>query len=81
MKAYNLARVDKEHDMHLQAWLNHAVKSTKTQGKKQVPVYKTFKDFFDYEKRLEEVQRTKKNVITPKMRMLARIAAKANEGR
>ena len=85
MKAYNLARIDKEYDMHLQAWLHQMAKSTKNVGTdkkpKHEPVYKTFQEFFDYEKRLEEVQGTKKSVITPRMKMLARIAAKANEGR
>lgn len=81
MKAFNLARIDKEHDMHLQAWLNHAVTATKEQNKKQVPVYKKFKDFYDYEKRSKEVEGKKQKVITPKMRRMARIAAKVNEGR
>ena len=81
MKAYQLARVDKEYDMHLQAWLNHAVKATKEQGKKQVYVYKNFKDFFDYEKRIKEVEKPKRRILTPHQRRLARIAAKVNRGR
>ena len=51
-KAYKLKRVDREHDMHLQAWLNLTAQSTKKSGKKVISVYKNFKDFFDYDKAL-----------------------------
>lgn len=50
LKAMSLSRVDKERDLHWQAYLNMVVQSTKERGKKQVPVYPTFKSFFDYEK-------------------------------
>lgn len=56
MKAHRLRQVDREYEIHLQAWANHNVQATKRQGKdKAVPVFKTFKQFFDYEKRIEEV--------------------------
>ncbi|RFA36231.1 hypothetical protein CAI16_05435 [Virgibacillus dokdonensis] len=77
MKAYRLKRIDKEHDMHLQAWLNHQVTSTKEQGKKQVPVFRSFKDFFNYDKRIEEETNPKLNMSQKAMKM-ARIAAVAN---
>ncbi|MEN2467940.1 hypothetical protein [Ornithinibacillus sp. JPR2-1] len=80
MKAFNLARVDKDYDMHKQAWINHQVTLTKEQGKKQVPIYKRFEDFFDYAKRLKEVDQDDKNAITPQMRRMAKIAAKVNSG-
>ncbi len=80
MKAYNLARVDKERDMHLQAWLNHAATATKEQGKKVISVYKDFTDFFDYKKRLREIEQPIKR-IDPHLRKMARLAIKANEGR
>lgn len=50
MKAYSLKRVDKDRDIHLQAFMNQVAKSTKSKGKKQVPVYKDFKDLYDHEK-------------------------------
>lgn len=81
MKAYRLAQVDKEYDMHLQAWLNHAVTTTKEQGNKHVPVYKSFKDFFDYEKRLKEVEKPKRSIITPHQRKMAKLAAMVNKER
>ena len=47
--------VDKEYYLHLQAWLNFAVKAEKKTSKnKSKPVYDKFKKFFDYEKRLKE---------------------------
>lgn len=81
MKAFQLERIDKEYDMHLSAWLNHAVTATKEQNKKQVPVYKKFEDFFNYKKRMEEIEGKKQSKITPQMRRMAQIAAKLNEGR
>ncbi len=66
--------------MHLQAWLNHAATATKEQGKKVISVYKDFNAFFDYKKRLREVEKPSKR-INPQMRKLAHIARKANEGR
>lgn len=55
LKAFRLKQLDKMYDMHIQAWINQSVTSTKTQGKKEVPVYKTFKDFFDYEAKEKEL--------------------------
>lgn len=78
MRAFRLQQVDKEYHMHLQAWLNHVVTSTKEVGKKQVPVYKKFNEFFDYSKRLKEVQEDKKVAITPEMRRMAQLASKLN---
>lgn len=50
MTAYQLKRADKAFDMHMQAWLNQQVQASKSQGSKQVPVYKRFTDFYDLEK-------------------------------
>ena len=80
MKAHELRKIDKEYDMHLQAWLNVQAQSTKEQGKKQVPVYKTFKEFFDYEARIREVLKPKKKRLDANMRRMARIAKMANAG-
>lgn len=81
MYAYRLKQVDKRQEMHMQAWLNHQVTATKEQGKNHVSVYKNFKDFFDYEKELREVEKPSKSRLTPHMRKLAQIAKKANVGR
>ncbi|MGF7485817.1 hypothetical protein [Lactococcus lactis] len=50
LKAYRLKRLDEQELIYQQAWANWQVQSTKQQGKKQVPVYSTFKKFFDKEK-------------------------------
>ena len=46
MKSVQLQNEDKSQDMHLQAWLNHVVKNTKKQGKKEVPVFKSCDSFY-----------------------------------
>lgn len=50
MKAQQLKEVDKEYYIHRQAWANQQVQATEKRGKRTVPVYGTFKKFFDYEK-------------------------------
>ena len=56
LRAYELSQVDKERDIHMQAWCNWNVQATKGQGRhKRVSVFKTFKSFFDYEKLINKV--------------------------
>ncbi|WZY01592.1 hypothetical protein NSQ26_06020 [Bacillus sp. FSL W7-1360] len=64
--------------MHLQAWLNVQANSTKESGKKVVPVFKKFKDFFDYEKRLKEVVTPHAGKLHPTWARMAKIAAVTN---
>lgn len=60
MKAFNLSQIDKQYDMHMQAWLNHQVTATKNVGSKDKPkmepVFKDFKSFFDYEKAIKSLE-------------------------
>ena len=70
IEAFNLSRIDQEYDMHMQAWLNHQATATKSKGKKTVSVYKSFKDFFDYEKRLLEVKGKKAEPIDRRKQIL-----------
>lgn len=65
--------------MHMQAWLHNMAGATKEQGKKQVPVYKNYKQFFDYEKQLKEVEQPKKIEIAPKFKKMAHIAKEVNK--
>ena len=58
VEAYTMSRVDKEYDMHVQAWLNHQATATKQKGKKTVSAYKNFKEFFDYDKRMKAIKDT-----------------------
>jgi len=48
MQAIRLQLIDKQQDLHMQAWLNMQVKATKQRGKKTVPYFKTFGDFFKH---------------------------------
>ena len=73
--AYQLRDLDNQQRMHLQAWVSHQVQATKKQGKKTVPAYETFKDFFDYDKRLREIEGHTKDT---KIVRLANLAASIN---
>jgi len=48
IKAIRLQLIDKERDLHAQAWLNVQAKATKQRGKKTVPYFKTFNEFFKH---------------------------------
>lgn len=82
MKAFNLARIDKEYDIALQAWMNHQATATKTTGtgknQKTVSVYNGFNDFFDYEKKLKEVEQPNNRGLSEKEKRMARTAAILN---
>lgn len=60
MKAYSLHTLDEEYKAHKQAWINHQVKATKQIGKKTVPVYKKFEQFFDFKKLEQNILGTQK---------------------
>ena len=60
MKAHALKQVDKEYEMHLQAWLNQRAKDTKPKGKKTVPVFRKFDEFFNYKEREQQILGTDK---------------------
>lgn len=83
MYAHRLKQVDEAKKAHEQAWYSVMAGMTKKQGSEFVPVYKNFTDFFDYEKELENVEKEQRGeeIITPKMKRMARIAKKANERR
>lgn len=55
MKANALQQLDRDRDIHLQAYMNQLAKATEKKGKRQVPVYPTFKDFYDHEKKEQEL--------------------------
>lgn len=76
MKAESLKRVDSEYEIHLQAWVSHQVKAEKKQGKKTVPVYEKFSQFFDYEKRINDILKPKKE--EKKLTNLERLMLQAN---
>lgn len=56
MKAHELKEIDKDYRCHLEAFLNFAVKAEKKAGKnKSKPVYRKFKQFYDYEAEQKKV--------------------------
>lgn len=80
MKAYNLSKVDYEYRMHMQAWLNHQVTLTEKVGKKTVPIFEKFEEFFDYGERIKALSRNNVEPLDSQSKKLARLAAKTNEG-
>lgn len=51
VEAYNLRQIDKERDLHWEAWLSREVQAKKKKGKHDLQyIYKNWKDFFDGEK-------------------------------
>lgn len=81
MKAIQLRRVDKELDIHMLAWKINEATATKSVGsgknKKQTPYFNTFKEFYDVEKREQEVTGVEKE-IKPKDETLNNLMARAN---
>lgn len=60
MEAVQLKQIDTDYRNHLQAFLNFAVKAEKKAGKgKTKPVYRKFKQFYDYEDEVQKI--TKKD--------------------
>ena len=60
MKSKELQIVDKQYEIHLQAYLNMSAQSRRRVGKKMKPVYTKFDKFFDYQKQLDRVMGIKK---------------------
>lgn len=56
IKAYELKEIDKANERHQLAWLTVSAGATKKDGK---PVYKKFKDFFNYDAELKRLERPK----------------------
>lgn len=76
MYAYRLKELDREYDMHFKAWLNNKVGATNKDGK---PKFKDFESFFDYRKKLQEIETGLGNAnIKPQHKRMAKIAAGVN---
>lgn len=82
MHAYNLAEVDRMQEMHYQAWLNFQVTAKEEVGNKIYPVYKSFKEFYDYEAEIKNLtEGNKKAVISDRMKKAIQIAVHINAGK
>ena len=56
-EAYKLQAVDRQYQLHAQAFLNYSVQAQRSVGKyKSKPVYNRFEKFFDYKKELAKAQ-------------------------
>lgn len=75
MKAAALRVIDTERDIHLLAYMTEVAKSRKKVGRELRPVYKTFKDFFDYERRVDELMGAKEPM---KISRIAEAVTQAN---
>lgn len=54
MEAAKMKQIDMDYRNHLQAWLNFVVQGKKKSGKhKEKPIYKKFKQFYNYEKEIK----------------------------
>lgn len=76
LKSVELKEVDKEYARHRQAWVNQQAKATKKKGKDIVPYFDNFKQFFDYEKQVNEILRSKKK--EKKLSNLEKLMLQAN---
>jgi hypothetical protein len=77
LKVYRLKKLDEQELIHQQAWANWQIQATKTQGKKEVPVYRKFQDFFPKDKFENEILGVKTESKVDKN--LLRLMKKANE--
>lgn len=69
MRACQLKTLDNENKLHKLAWMTEQAKATKQKGKKTVPYFKTYKDFFDYDRYEKDIlgkpkEDKKNNAIT-----------------
>lgn len=80
MQAVRLQKLDEERNLHWQAWLNQAAKSTikKGSGKnaKIAPKFKTFDAFFDYSEAEDKIKGKTKQ---PEDNGFKALLAKANK--
>lgn len=59
-EAMQLKQIDTDYRNHLQAFLSFAVQAEKKSGKGSKPVYKNFKQFYNYEEKLNEFKNKNK---------------------
>ena len=60
LEALEYQIVDDEYRAHRQAFLNFTVQAEKKSGKKTVPVYRRFRQFFDLDKELRKIKNRRK---------------------
>ena len=66
LESMELRLLDSSLHEHRQAFLNFAVQAEKKTGKgKSKPVYRKFRQFFDYDRELEKIMKRKEKVRSP----------------
>jgi hypothetical protein len=76
LEALEYQMIDDEYRAHRQAFLNFAVQAEKKSGKKTVPVYRRFRQFFDYEKELKKMRERKKKKRDPRFIGISKLLRK-----
>ena len=70
-KAHLIQMEEKTRMLALQAWLNQSVQATKKSGKKQVPAYKKFDEFYNADKHFNNLFEVSSRKVKPKILTLA----------
>ena len=69
-RAMMLRLEDKERDLHVQAWLNQQVKATKQQGKKTLPYFRSFDEFYQSEQQKDTPENKQKTAEQEHLKLL-----------
>lgn len=78
IEAYRVREFEKLYKMHQQAFINQIAKSTEQKGNKIEPKYKTFDEFFNYEKKRREILGDLYNEKQSKNERLKQLILQAN---
>lgn len=79
MLSFRLSELDRQQELHMQAWLSQQVQATTGTGKRTKPMYQTFKEFFDYEEQLKIILNEKEEVeISDSKNDLVNLVMQAN---
>lgn len=78
VEAYRVREFEELYKVHRQAFIHQAVKSTERRGNKIEPKYKTFDEFFNYEKKRREILGDLYNEKPQKEERLKQLILQAN---
>lgn len=76
--ACQIDTLNRRREIHEQAWANHNVQATKKAGNKEVPYFKNFRQFFDYEKQFNEIMGIEKTSRVKKDKVLTELLNSSN---
>lgn len=71
---------DRNFEAHRQAYLDFAVRAERKSGKKTVPVFKKFRNFFDYERELVNLKKRKAKKADPRFTGISKLIRKGDYG-